>query len=121
MAAASGLTTLARPYAKAAFELARAEDALSRWDELLAVAGNIVASEEMARLLKDPMVARERVVAILVDALGEQAGDSFAGFIRVLGENDRLALLPSISELFRELREEHEGRLSVRVVSAVPL
>jgi len=117
----SSLTTLARPYAKAAFELANAQGELSRWDELLTVAGRIVATEEVARLLGNPMVERARVVEILNGALGEEAGDTFAGFIAVLGQNDRLGLLPGIAELFRELREEAERRLSVRVVSAVAL
>lgn len=117
----SGLTTLARPYAKAAFELARDANALSRWDELLAVAAEIVSSESMESLLGNPVVDRSQTVDIITDALGEAAGEAFNGFITVLGQNQRLALLPEIAELFRELREEAEGRLSVRVVSAVPL
>lgn len=117
----SSLTTLARPYAKAAFELARAEGELSRWDELLTLAGRIVDTDEVARLLGNPMVSRTRVVDIITGALNEEAQGKFADFIDVLGQNDRLALLPPIAELFRELREEDEGRLSVRVVSAVPL
>lgn len=117
----SSMTTLARPYAKAAFELARDAGELSRWDALLSLAAEIVSSEPMAGLLANPMVERSQAVDIVTGALGESASEAFNGFIAVLGHNKRLALLPGISELFRELREEAEGRLSVRVVSAVPL
>jgi F-type H+-transporting ATPase subunit delta len=117
----SSLTTLARPYAKAAFQLAKEQDALSRWDGLLGLAGQIVGSEPMENLLGNPLVEKAKVVGIVTGALGEAADQRFADFIAVLGLNKRLSLLPAISELFRELREEAEQRLSVRVVSAIPL
>ena len=44
----SNLTTLARPYAKAAFELAQAEQALAGWDEMLNLASNIASDDAMA-------------------------------------------------------------------------
>lgn len=116
----SSLTTLARPYAKAAFELAESQGALGDWDRLLGLAADIVAEESVAVLLGNPLVAREQLIGIVTGALGEEQ-QGFSGFLTVLGDNDRLALLPEIAGLFRKLREEAEQRLSVRVVSAVPL
>jgi F-type H+-transporting ATPase subunit delta len=117
----SSLTTLARPYAKAAFELARGADALSRWDDLLGVASEIVTAEPMASLLGNPRVKKSQLIAIVSEALGEEAEQRFRDFIAVLGHNGRLPLLPEIAALFRVLRQDEEKRLSVRVVSAVPL
>jgi len=49
----SSLTTLARPYAKAAFELARDEQALAAWDDMLKLASEIVLEPSMAALLEN--------------------------------------------------------------------
>jgi F-type H+-transporting ATPase subunit delta len=117
----SSLTTLARPYAKAAFELARGADALSRWDDLLGVVSEIVTAEPMASLLGNPRVEKAQLIGIIHEALGEAADQHFRDFIAVLGRNSRLPLLPEIAALFRVLRQDEEKRLSVRVVSAVPL
>ena len=117
----ASLTTLARPYAKAAFELAQAAQALPQWDEMLGLASEIVTEESMAGLLENPDVSRDRVLGIITDAAGDAFGERFRGFLSVVSANDRLPLLPRIARLYGELRQEAENRLSVKVVSAVPL
>lgn len=117
----SSLTTLARPYAKAAFELARGGKALAEWDRLLGAAGTAVSEPSMAELIATPHVGSERIVFIVLEALGKPEDGNFVNFVSVLGSNNRLALLPEISALFRRLREDAEQRLSVRVVSAIAL
>ena len=117
----SNLATLARPYAKAAFELAQADGALAAWSEMLALSGAMVAEPKLAQLLESPHVGNDRVVAVMADAAGERFDKRFRDYLSVLASNGRLALLPQIGERFRELREAAEKRLSVRVVSAVPL
>ena len=117
----SSLTTLARPYAKAAFELARGDQALARWDEMLGLGCAMVSEESLAALLTNPEVDRETVVGLMVDVAGEAFDEPFQRFLGVVAENDRLPLFPQVWELFRELREEAENRLFVRVVSAVAL
>jgi F-type H+-transporting ATPase subunit delta len=117
----SSLTTLARPYAKAAFELARADQDLAGWDRQLTLASEIVGEEAMAGLLESPHVHASRIVAIMTESGGEAFDERFRNFLSVLGANERLPLLPQITALYRKLREKAEKRLSVRVVSAVPL
>jgi F-type H+-transporting ATPase subunit delta len=117
----SSLTTLARPYAKAAFALAQGEQALARWDDMLGLAAAITEDDTMAELLDSPQVSSADAARIIVDAAAEAIDDRFGDFLTVLGANGRLPLLPEITLLFRELREEAEKRLRVRVVSAVPL
>ena len=117
----ASLTTLARPYAKAAFELAQAEQALAAWDGMLALAGEIVIEESMAAVLENPEVVRAKVLEIIIDAAGDAFSERFRGFLSVLSSNGRLTLLPQVSDLFRELREKAENRLRVKVVSAVAL
>jgi F-type H+-transporting ATPase subunit delta len=117
----SSLETLARPYAKAAFELAQGESALARWDDMLGLASTIVADESMAKLLESPEMGDRQSVAIVVEIGADSFSDRFRDYLTVLASNDRLPLLPQISDLYRGLREEAEKRLSVRVVSAIPL
>lgn len=117
----SSLTTLARPYAKAAFELAQGEQALARWDEMLSLASEIVEDAAMANLLDSPDVSNAQAVAIITEAAGEAFDSRFRDYVSVLSENSRLSLLPQVTGLFRTLRDEAEKRLSVKVVSAVPL
>ncbi|MBT8048004.1 MAG: F0F1 ATP synthase subunit delta [Xanthomonadales bacterium] len=117
----SSLTTLARPYAKAAFELAESQQALAQWEDMLGLAGSLVTEESMANLLQSPEVGDTQAVNIITDVAGDAFDNRFRDFLSVLAANGRLPLLPQIIELFRRLREEAEKRLSVRVVSAVPL
>jgi F-type H+-transporting ATPase subunit delta len=117
----SSLTTLARPYAKAAFELAEAEQALTGWDDMLALASEIVTEPSMASLLGNPDFSNTQAVELITGVAGESFNRRFQDFLKVLTDNDRLSLLPQICELYQALREEAENRLSVKVVSAIPL
>lgn len=117
----SSLTTLARPYAKAAFELAQADHDLAHWDDMLTLAGAFAAEESVAGLLESPHVNAERAVKLLTDAGGERFDERFRDYLLVLGANGRLPLLQEITVLYRRLRQEAEKRLHVRVVSAAPL
>jgi F-type H+-transporting ATPase subunit delta len=63
----SSLTTLARPYAKAAFELAEAEQALTGWDEMLVLASEIVTEPSMASLLGSPDFGNTQAVNLIIE------------------------------------------------------
>jgi F-type H+-transporting ATPase subunit delta len=117
----SSLTTLARPYAKAAFELALSRQALAPWGDMLSLAGDMVAEDAMAELLDNPEISHEQALGIITDAAGDAFDKQFRDYLSVLASNGRLPLLQQISSLYRALRDEAEKRLAVRVVSAVPL
>jgi F-type H+-transporting ATPase subunit delta len=127
----SSVTTLARPYAKAAFALAQDEQAgdgqahdghaLARWEQMLSLAAAITADATMAQVLDSPQVSDAAAVKLIADTAGEALDERFRGFLGVLADNGRLPLLPEIARLFRRLRAKAERRLQVRVVSAVPL
>ena len=114
----SNLTTLARPYAKAAFELAQAQGNLAGWEELLDASAAVAQDEGMAGWLQSPDVDRNFAVQIMNEAAGGNMDEHFKRFLGVLAANDRLLLLPEVTELFGRLREDSENRLQVRVVSA---
>ena len=115
----SSLETLARPYAKAAFELAHQQGALAEWSEALSAASHAVGDDTLSTWLGSPDVDRAKAVDIVSATAG--GGEPFARFLAVLADNDRLTLLPQVSARFGKLRQRAENRLDVRVVSAVAL
>jgi F-type H+-transporting ATPase subunit delta len=117
----SSLTTLARPYAKAAFELANSDSNLAAWDDMLSAVAIITADEGMANWLQSPHSTAEKAVEIIVEAMGGEVDSRFQGYLGVLADNDRLSLCREISRMFEYLRADAERRLQVRVVSATAL
>ncbi len=117
----SSLTTLARPYAKAAFDLASSADALPSWGDALALASGVVQNDAIAAWLESPERNTEQAVGLVRDAAGGELEAAFERFLAVMAEHDRLALVPEVAALYGDLREAAENRLSVRVVSAVAL
>jgi len=115
--------TLARPYARAAFAVARDENASSSgalvaWSQALAFAARVAADPRVDALLGDPRLADADAVALLAP---EQAGEAFRRFLGMLAGNRRLAQLPEIAGLFEELRAEAERVVKARVTSASAL
>ena len=117
----SSLTTLARPYAKAAFELALGDDNLADWSGMLSAAAAVTVDEGMADWLASPHSTAAKAVEIIVEAIGGDVDSRFQGYLGVLADNDRLSLCAEISRMFEQLRAEAEKRLQVRVVSSVAL
>jgi F-type H+-transporting ATPase subunit delta len=116
----SSTLTLARPYARAAFELARSRGALGDWAGKLALSAGVAADARVARLLGDPRASEQQLVA-LVTPPGEDGGSDYAGFLRVLADNGRLGVLPEIAALYGELKREAEKVLDVTVRAPAPI
>src|ERR1700761_279712 len=114
-------TTIARPYARAAFEEARGENRLGPWSEALKVAAAVVTDDRVENLLGNPRVTSDQLSQLVIDIAGPELGDHGANFVRTLAENHRLAYLPEISALFDELKDEAEKVIDVTVTSAAPL
>ncbi len=115
------LTTLARPYAKAAFEVARGAKDLGSWSSSLALAAVLTQQPSVAKLLESPTLTAEQKAAVLTDLCGDEINAKVQSFIAVLAENKRLGLLPSIQELFENLKAQQEKFSDVKVISAFEL
>jgi F-type H+-transporting ATPase subunit delta len=110
--------TLARPYARAAFAVARDAARLPAWSDALAFAARVAADPQVAALLGNPKLTRDDALVLLAP---DAAGEEFSHFLGLLFDNRRLALLPEIAGLFDELRFEAERVVRARVTSAVAL
>jgi F-type H+-transporting ATPase subunit delta len=114
-------TTIARPYARAAFEEARANGGLAAWSDALGTGAAAVRDPQIAPLLDNPKVTKADLAQLLIGIAAGKLGEDGSNFIRTLAENHRLGYLPEISELFDALKDASEGVADVRVTSAAPL
>jgi F-type H+-transporting ATPase subunit delta len=113
--------TIARPYAQAAFEIARADGKLARWSETLTTLAQAVADPNMKALIDNPSIDAEVVNGVLFDLCARVLDDKSRSFVRVLNENDRLEFLPEVAQLFEEYRAEAEKTIEAEVATAFPL
>jgi F-type H+-transporting ATPase subunit delta len=113
--------TIARPYAKAAFEAAREARAFAEWSAGLRVAAEIVLDPRVSGLVKNPELPAAAVADFIIDVAGRKLDDKMGNFVRVLAANHRLLLLPEILAHYEALRAQVENTVDVEVVSAVKL
>ena len=113
--------TIARPYAKAAFDYARDAKNLTQWSKGLQAAAASVADARVAEASKNPKLTAAQVIGVITDVAGDDLDAGMRNFVRVLAENHRLLLLPQIAQQYEALRAVVENSLDVDVVSAVTL
>ncbi len=116
----SELTIIARPYAKAAFDLAVEKETLNQWGQMLTFAAEVTKNREMDQLLTSSVPAK-KLAEIFVTVCGEQLDKYGQNLIKVMADNGRLKALPEVCNEFIALRKEHEKKMDVEVISAAPL
>ena len=114
-------TTVARPYAKAAFEQASEDKRLVQWSEALRRAAAVVQDPRVANLLGNPQVTPVQLAQLVIDIAGPRLDEDERNFVNTLAQNRRLAYLPEISALFDQLKDQAEGVVDVTVTSAAPI
>jgi len=113
--------TVARPYAEAAFALARDQNALPVWSEMLRTAASVADDPTMRTALDNPKLSASDKEALFLSICGERLNKEGRNFVRVLIEGDRIALLPQIRELFDALKDADEGVARASIRTAFPL
>ncbi|MGI2261346.1 F0F1 ATP synthase subunit delta [Shewanella sp. GXUN23E] len=114
------LTTIARPYAKAAFDFAVEHQAVEKWSEMLSFAALVSENESMQPLLTGGM-ASNQLVNLFISVCGEQVDKHGQNLLKVMAENGRLGVLPAVAKLYAEFRNEWAKEIEADVVSAVEL
>ena len=112
--------TIARPYARAAFEIASGDGSQNAWAEKLAFAAEVASEPRVIALFGDPRLLPQTLASLFVRQ-GEPTDSTFVRFLGVLADNGRLRELPEIAALFEQMKREAEHVLKVHVRSAVPL
>jgi len=112
------LTTLARPYAKAAFEHARDAKDLQGWSDALTVAANVTGHDNIVTLLSSPNLTAEQKAATYIEVCGDKLNTEQQNFLAVMAENARLSLLPQVLHLFELYKANQEKSIDVAILSA---
>jgi len=114
-------STVARPYAEAAFKLADAGMALGKWAQMLAELALVAQDPRVRAAIADPKLSDAQVAGLFIAILSGKLNAEGENFVRVLTENKRLELLPLIDEHFEVLKNEREGVVEAQVQSAFEL
>lgn len=116
--------TLARPYAKAAFEVANETRDFAGWSAILKTFTDIAEHHSVKRLLRDATLSPEKIYdffAGVTEGVSKTFNKEAKNFLHLLALRRRLPLLPEITELFEDFREKAENVIRVEFFSAVPL
>jgi F-type H+-transporting ATPase subunit delta len=111
-------TTIARPYADAAFRLADAQGKLAEWSAALANLAAVAADERVRMAVADPNLPAAKAAGLIISILaGKLSGDA-ENFVRVLADNGRLGVVTEIRAHFEALKNEREGTVEAEVYTA---
>ena len=116
----ANLSSIARPYAQAAFESARKESDIPAWKTFLKSAAMVSQVPVAAKLLGNPQVTREQLFDLFHDVLKTEINAERTNFLRLLALHKRFNALDAICEEFNAICAQFEKASSVRVVTAVP-
>lgn len=114
----SELATLARPYAAAVFNRSIETGTTEKWSKSLAFMSAVLNDKEVSTVVANPKVSKERLSALMLDICQGQVNEEGANFLKLLVQNNRLTLAPTIAELFEALKAESEGYVDVEVTTA---
>jgi F-type H+-transporting ATPase subunit delta len=114
-------STIARPYARAAFEEAKRTKRLAEWAQALEVGAAVVRDPRVEDLLGNPSVTPGQLAQLVGGIADGKLDELGRNFVQTLADNRRLGFLPEISKIFDELKDVEEGIVDVTVTSAAPL
>ena len=114
-------STVARPYAEAAFRLADGAGALGKWSEMLGALALVAADARVRAAIADPNLGDAKAAGVFIGILAGKLNAEAENFLRILAENGRLELLPEMRAQFEALKNEREGVLEAEVQSAFEL
>ncbi len=112
------ISTVARPYSQAVFDLAQSQKKLAEWSIMLSFLSAVVNDPHMQSLISNTSIKKEQLTKLMDDICSDNVDESGRNLIKVLMENRRLNLVPEISKQFEKLRAEAEGTIEAELVSA---
>jgi len=114
----SELTTAARPYARAAFDIANTHGEQQQWTDMLSFMAAVSHDPTMTALLDSPGLSQAQAAEMFVSVCEDKIDQRAKNFVKLLAENDRIKLLPEITALYEHYRAEAEGSIDAEVISA---
>lgn len=115
------LSTIARPYAEAAFEIASSKNALPAWSRMLGLVESVAVDARMRAALASPTLGDAEKESLFLSVCGDGLDADARSFVRVLIESDRIGLAREIREVFEKRKHEAEGVARATIESAMPV
>jgi F-type H+-transporting ATPase subunit delta len=115
------ISTIARPYAVAAYKLGKEQKALAKWSDMLGFATQVANDTKMQAYINDPKVLATDLQTTFLKVCGDKLNDNAQNLIKVLVEYGRLSILPAITAAFEELKAQDEGVLEAQIIAATKL
>lgn len=115
------ISTIARPYAVAAYNLAKEKNALASWSDMLGLMSAVATNDDMHAYINDPKVIDSDLEATFLKVCGDKLNADAQNLVKVLVEYSRMAIIPAISSAFETLKAQDEGVLEAQVISATKL
>jgi len=112
------ISTIARPYAVAVFNLAKEKKALKEWSEMLGFLAQASQDERMNTFINDSKVSDEDREKALIKIAAKRLNAYGENLIKLLIEYKRLNVLPEISQAFEALKATDEGTLEAEIIVA---
>ncbi len=112
------ISTIARPYAVAAYKLGKEQEALAKWSEMLGFATQVVNDAKMQAYISDPKVVASDLQTTFLKVCGDKLNENAQNLIKILVEYGRMSVLPAITAAFEELKAQDEGVLEAQIIAA---
>ncbi len=116
----SEVTTIARPYAKAAFDFAVEQKAVDSWLEMLVFAAEVSKDSTLQQVIHSS-IAPDQLAQLFIQICGEQLNEYGHNLIKVMAENGRLSVLPDVLVEFTALKAELDKEVEAVITSAAAL
>ena len=114
-------STIARPYAQAAYSIASEKGDLKSWSDMLQLLAAVASDSLMQSMVGNPDMTTDKLVDLVTGVCEGKLNDAGKNFVRVLADNKRLNVLPEIAEMYELQRAEAEKTVQAEVTSAFPL
>lgn len=115
------IATLARPYAKAVFELAVESDNFDEWSNNLKFLTKLIEDPTISAAIDNPELGKDTLTNILLEVSEDHLCDDAQGLVKILVDNRRLRAIPQIAFQYEQLKAKHQGYIRVDIVSAYSL
>jgi F-type H+-transporting ATPase subunit delta len=115
------ISTIARPYAVAAYNLAKEKNALASWSDMLGLMSAVATNDDMHAYINDPKVIDSDLEATFLKVCGDKLNEHGQNLVKVLVEYNRMTIITAIASAYEALKAQDEGVLEAQVISATKL
>jgi F-type H+-transporting ATPase subunit delta len=112
------ISTIARPYAVAAYQLAKETKSLDKWSQMLAFVSAVASDAKMQDLINNPKIISRDLLDAFLKVCGDKLNEQGHNLIKVLIEYGRLSVLPAIASAYEALKAQEEGVLEAEIIAA---